>query len=714
MAAYLEPELSKLLSLIAAIQGHAVPVHRFGMMSTSKSGADLLGMSTTSKLIEMWNTAVPEGSAIILGGAPNRQNLPLIWLDETTKKALIIKGLLSNGNFSGEDIDGNKEELALKGSLLGSFIALRVSLDADLVEKPKTAKQWFFFAIQKRLWLFIEAIIATFVVSLLALGSSFYTMQVYDRVVPTQNYSTLIVLSVGTLIAILFELLMKLVRSKTVDKACKAIDEELSGIFFSKALDIRMDARPKMVGTFAAQIKNFEMVRNFMTSSTLFLMADAPFAIFFIIVIYIIGGPVAFVPLALLPVSFFLGFYAKWKISKLASSQMQDANEKNGLLIDAIDGIEAIKAMGAEWKMLDRWKKLTSKAADKEIEMRHASTITTSITQTIQQLSYVTLIGVGVYEINAGHITSGALMACSIISNRALAPISQIATLMAQWQSSKAALDGLEGIMRLPSDRDSKNRIIIPTSCQGKLGIENVSFNYGDKNDVLKKTNMHINPGEKIAIIGPVGSGKSTLVKILTGLYKPSEGRVFFDDVDMSHVAPEFLREHIGYLPQDVRLFSGTLRDNLIIGLPSPTDDQILAAAAKTGLDKIIQAHPKGLGIEISEGGRGLSGGQRQVVGLTRLILAKPKVIILDEPTASMDNDLEAFIMKGLFQSMPADTTVIIATHKLPLLSLVGRVTLINKGQILIDGPRDEVIQKISSLSSNVKNFDPTLKASRA
>jgi ATP-binding cassette subfamily C protein LapB len=211
-----------------------------------------------------------------------------------------------------------------------------------------------------------------------------------------------------------------------------------------------------------------------------------------------------------------------------------------------------------------------------------------------------------------------------------------------------------------------------------------------------------------------VGSGKSTLIKILTGLYKPSEGRVFFDDVDMSHVAPEFLREQIGYLPQDVRLFSGTLRDNLTIGLPSPTDDQILAAASKTGLDKIIQGHPKGLGIEISEGGRGLSGGQRQVVGLTRLILARPKVIILDEPTASLDNDLEAFIMSGLFQSMSKDTTVIIATHKLPLLSFVGRVTLVNKGQIMIDGPRNEVIQKISSLTSNVKNFDPSMKANKA
>ncbi len=705
MSKFLDLPLSKLLAKIASSQGYAIPVHRFGMMSQSKSGASLIGMSQTSKILEMWQTAIPDGSAALLTHKPQRQDLPLFWISKDEKEIFIIKGILSSGNYSIEDAEGETLELDHKKGIAGTFLNLKTSSLNLKDSKSKTAVQWFFYAIKKRMWLFVESIIATFVVSLLALGASFFTMQVYDRVVPSQNYSTLIVLTIGTLIAVGFELIMKMIRSKTVDKACKAIDEELSAVFFGKVLDIRMDARPQAVGTFAAQVRNFEMVRAFMTSSTLFLLADAPFAIFFIIVIYIIGGPVAYVPLGLLPVSLIVGFYAKWKMQSLAEGQLIDANEKNGLLIDTIDGIEAIKAMGAEWKMLDRWKNLTSQAAEKEIAMRDISMLTSSLTQTIQQVSYIALIAFGVYEINLGHITSGALMACSIISNRALGPIAQVASMVTQWQSSKAALKGLDSIMNLPSDRTSDVRPIIPENPKGLMRLEEISFNYNG-NEVLKNINFSISPGDRLAIIGSVGSGKSTLIKILTGLFKPSQGRIFFDDLDMSHIAPEYLREHIGYLPQDVRLFNGTLRENLILGLPSPTDDQILDAASKTGLDKIIQSHPKGLGLQISEGGRGLSGGQRQVVGLTRMILAKPKIIILDEPTASMDNDLESFVMKNLFAQASKDATIIFATHKLPLLGLADKVLLINKGEIMLYGPRNEVIQKISSAvapKSNVK-----------
>lgn len=694
---FLDPDLAKILSRLASLQGVAIPAHRFGMMATSSGGGDVMEMHRALRAMEWWSSIFPNAFIEELEGQPQRPDLPLLWVKHDGLTTGLVRNVQGNGSVAIEGADGLTETLDSDQQGLGQFIKMRPFIEqSDLKDKPKTAKDWFYFAIKKRIGFFIEAIVATCVVSLLALGVSFYTMQVYDRVVPTQSFQTLIVLTIGTVLAISFEFVMKHVRSRMMDRACKAIDEELSGVFFGRALDIRMDARPRTVGTFAAQIKNFEMVRNFMTSSTLFMMADAPFALFFIFVIFFIGGPVALVPLALLPVSIIIGFYAIWRMGKLADEQNQEGNEKNGLLVEAIDGIESIKAVGGEWKMLERWRTLTSSVASKELDIRATSNLATNLTQTVQQLSYIALIAVGVYEINAGNLTTGALMGCSIISNRALAPISLIAGMIVQWQHAKSSLSALDSIMSLPTDRNSDERLFIPETCHGELKLEEASFSYIEDVKALSPVNLQINPGERVALIGPVGSAKSTLIKVLAGLYKPSTGKVFIDGVDMSHIPSEYLREHIGYLPQDVRLFQGTLRDNLVMGLSSPSDEQILAAAAKTGLDKTIRAHPQGLGLPIYEGGRGLSGGQRQVVGITRLIIAKPKILIVDEPTASMDVELESFIMRNLFASMDQDATIILVTHKLSLLSLTRRLILMDHGSIVGDGPTETVLRNAS------------------
>jgi len=651
-------------------------------------------MHRALRAMEWWSSIFPNAHVEALEGLPQRSDLPLLWVKHDGEKAGLVRSVQGDGSIAIEGADGLTQTLDSDAQGLGQFIKMRPFIEqSDQKDKPKSAKDWFYYAIKKRIGFFIEAIVATCVLSLLALGVSFYTMQVYDRVVPTQSFQTLIVLTVGTVLAISFEFVMKHVRSKMMDRACKAIDEELSGVFFGRVLDIRMDARPRTVGTFASQIKNFEMVRNFMTSSTLFMLADAPFALFFIFVIFIIGGPVALVPLALLPFTIIIGFYAKWRMGKLADEQNREGNEKNGLLVEAIDGIESIKAVGGEWKMLDRWRKLTSSAADKELDIRATSNLATSLTQTVQQLSYIALIAVGVYEINAGNLTTGALMGCSIISNRALAPIALIAGMIVQWQHAKSSLDALDNIMSLPTDRNSEERLFIPENCRGELKLEEASFSYVEDIKALNPVSLQINPGERIALIGPVGSAKSTFIKVLAGLYKPTSGRVFIDGVDMSHIPSEYLREHIGYLPQDVRLFQGTLRDNLVMGLSSPSDEQILAAAAKTGLDKTIRAHPQGLGLPIYEGGRGLSGGQRQIVGITRLIIARPKILIVDEPTASMDGELESFIMRNLFASMDKDATIILVTHKISLLGLTQRVILMDHGSIVGDGPTETVLR---------------------
>jgi ATP-binding cassette subfamily C protein LapB len=691
-------ELNTLLARLAGLQNIAMPLHRFSMASENFSGVNFMDLPRAARAVELWMNAFPSGKAYQQDAMPTREDLPVLWISKDNESLKLIKGGLSHGGFLAEDFNGEVAELNIDEVMNGYTLILRPKIiDQKESARPlSSARDWFLHALKKKKSVFIESIFATATMSVLALASSFYTMQVYDRVIPSQGYSTLTVLTVGVLVGVLLELIMKQLRAFIVDRGCKAIDEELSGVFFGQVLDIRMDARPRSIGTFAGQVKNFEMVRNFMTSSTLFILADAPFVLFFIVVIYAVAGWLAFIPLLFLPVVIAIGLYAKWRISRYSGEQMDGANKKSGLLIETIDGIEAIKSVGGEWKMLGRWNNLTKDLSENELKIRTTTMQATSLTQALQQLCYIAMIAAGAYAITTGQITQGALIACSIISNRALSPIGQITGMMLQWQHAKEALKGLDQIMALERDRDPSHDLVIPETCWGNLSLDAATFSYTDDVVALAPLTLTIKPGERVAIIGSVGSGKSTLIKLLSGLYKPSEGRSFLDGVDMMQMAPEFVREHLGYLTQDVRLFHGTLRENLVMGLPSPTDSQILAAAAATGLNLLIQSHPKGLGLPIMEGGRGLSGGQRQLVGLTRMLIAKPKVLILDEPTASMDNELEAYVMQSLFSKLAPSTTIVLATHKGSLLKLVNRVLVMAHGKVIADGSPDDVMKKMT------------------
>lgn len=706
--------LPLLLARLASLQGKAVPWHRFSMMSETSSGAPLSSLSLESQAIELWRARFPTGDIRRVNGKLVNGMGPALWIgtdpgaEHPVPGMLVIRGALSTGALSGIDAFGRPHEIPAELAQTGHLILLntdepefsdrddsRIATDGKSSRKRRTARQWFNHAVRKRWRVFSEGALATITVNVIALMTSFYTMQVYDRVVPTQGISTLWVLTIGVTIAIFLELVMRQIRNRLVERGCKAIDEELSSVFFGHALAIRMDQRPRTVGTFAAQIRHFELVRNFMTSTTLFIFADAPFALLFIAVIWFIAGPVAIVPLAFVPISLLAGFAFSRSIARLTESHMEESNRKNGLLIEAIDGIESVKASSAEWKMLNRWQQLTRTLARDEVAMKDITSLSTNLTQTIQQLSYVGLVAAGAFAIGEGKLTVGGLIACTIIAGRALSPMAQLAGIIVQWQQARSALKGLDAIMALPPDVVPGERRIVPDHCQGKLRMENASFGYSADQAVVSVEAFQAEPGERIAVLGAIGSGKSTFIKLLSGLYQPKEGRVLLDGVDMTHLSPDFVREHVGYLAQDVRLFQGTLRDNLALGLPSPTDEQILASAKITGLDKIIAAHPKGLGIEISEGGRGLSGGQRQLVGLTRMLLARPRIMLLDEPTASMDPRLEETIAEKVFGMRPRDTTLIVVTHKLTMLNHFTRIVVLDRGRIVADGPRDEIIQRM-------------------
>lgn len=710
IAPLVDDELARVLARLAGLQGLAVPVHRFSMMSTSLSGSQLSDMERVVRAREWWLSALPGAEVQAINKLPAREDFPALWMSNDGREVLILRSQLSNGDLAVERPDMSTGEVSAGRIKEGHILLLRPQMPELSGNKPLlTAKDWFVHAILKRSGVFVEAVFATGLISILTLVASLYTMQVYDRVVPSQGYSTLIVLTIGAAIALVLELLMKSMRSHMVDRICKKIDEELSGVFFARVLGIRMDARPKSIGTFASQVKQFEMVRNFMTSSTLFLLADLPFVFLFIGVIAVIGGWLAAIPLVLVPISLAVGFLAQWRISHASEEQVKSANHKNGVLIEAIDGIEAIKSVGGEWKLQNSWRTLTAEASAHELSIRNTTNTATHLAQSLQQGSYIFMIGLGAYFITLGEITQGALIACSIISNRALGPIAQIAGMIVQWQHARVALKGLDDMMALPCDQSPGEQRIIPSVCKGQLTLEGASFGYSGANRALKNLKLDIQPGERIAVLGVVGSGKSTLIKLLSGLYKPTEGRVFMDGVDVMHLAPDFVREHIGYLTQDVRLFNGTLRDNLIIGLPSPTDGQILDAARQTGLDRITKEHPAGFSLPIMEGGRGLSGGQRQVVGLTRLLLAKPKILLLDEPTASMDSELEALVMKNIFGSMDKDSVIVMATHKRSLVNLVDRVIVMDRGTIVLDGPRDAIMNKLRGIPPRTPTTSPPL-----
>ncbi len=722
--ANLADPLSQSLTRLASMQGHAVPWHRFAMMSQTLDGAPIADLDLADKAIELWRARFPAADIFDADFPLKPSDAPALWVtdvgnDLAQQSVLVVCGMVSTGALTCVDAEGKPVNLSAADAAKGRVLVLRTDeplasaqdtatgahdLGADTSPvKRRSAKQWFRYAIAKRWRSFAEGALSTVTVNVIALGSSFYSMQVYDRVVPTQGFSTLWVLTVGVLMAIVLELVMRQVRNRLVENACKAIDEELSGVFFGHALAIRMDQRPRTVGTFAAQIRHFEMVRNFMTSSTLFIFADAPFALMFVVVIAMIAGPVAVVPLIFIPISILAGLAFRSKLAKLTELHMQESNRKNGLLIEAIDGIESVKAAGAEWKMLDRWRALTHLLGRDELAIKNITNFSTNLTQTLQQLSYVGLMAAGVYAINEGNLTVGGLIACTIISGRALSPIAQISGLMVQWQQSQTALRGLDAIMAMQPDSLPGERRMVPERCMGNLKVQQLSFGYSAETPALTLENLNISNGERVAILGAVGSGKTSLIKALSGLYKPAEGRVFLDNVDMNNLAPEFVREHIGYLPQDVRLFQGTLRENLALGLPSPTDEQIMQAARITGLDKLLGTHSKGLGIEISEGGRGLSGGQRQLVGLTRLVLAQPRIMLLDEPTASMDPQLEEQVAERVFGTRPNDTTLVVVTHKPAMLRYFSRIIILDKGKVVADGPRDEILKRLRDTQAQLQ-----------
>ena len=544
-----------------------------------------------------------------------------------------------------------------------------------------------------------EAVLAGVVINVVALTTSFYTMLVYDRVVPTGALSTLWVLSIGVGFSIVYELITKIARHRLHERLINIVDQRLARSTFMQFLSVRLDQMPSSVGSLASQMRGYETVRSFLSSAVSHLFVDAPFALLYVGLIAAIAGQIALVPLSVFVFCLIFGLSYKKKVEDLTSTADEVVNKKTGLLVETVEGAETIKSGQGGWRLLSRWMQTTDQARDHEMKSRNIMEQSKLLLASLQQVAYVGIVFFGAQLAAQGELTMGALIACSMLSGRILTPVMAVPNMLIQWGQCKAALQGLDRLWSLQDDHAGQQPIVMER-LHGNFALEQVTASYNE-NLALQVPSLVVRGGEKVAVLGPVGAGKTTLLRLLSGMYKPQEGRVLLDDIDLSQISKPVLADNMGFVQQDGRLFSGTLRENLTLGMLDPGDTALLDAARSTGLlQTVITPHPNGLMQEISEGGTGLSGGQRQLVNLTRAFLRRPKIWLLDEPTASMDRALEQKIVQAFKERLGDEDTLFLVTHKHEMLPLVDRIIVVANKKIVADGPRDTILERLKNQST--------------
>ncbi|PWB13110.1 type I secretion system permease/ATPase [Acinetobacter sp. AM] len=636
--------------------------------------------------------------------------VPVVIVLQQNEAAVItqIHGSGADRVYELQQIDGLKQRIdhaQLSALYLGYCWFIKPKLASDLrSELPEyhLPKAWFWKVIWRFKAYYSQVILATFIINFLALVSSLYVMNVYDRVIPNKSYETLWVLSIGVILAISFEFTAKMIRGHLTDIAGKKADLIISSAIFRRVMSLDLAERPVSSGSYANNLREFESVREFMTSASLLVLVDLPFLLLFIAVIWMIGGALAMVPLILIPIVMLVGMLSQRPLARYISESMKESSQRQGLAVEAIEGIETLKANNATSWAQQKWDYYTAKTAVSSTKTRDLSNFVVNFSVAIQQLNTVILVIVGTYLIHSpdpNHkITMGALIASVILSGRALAPLAQISSLAIRFQQAKIGLQGLQSIIERKIERHPDRQYISLDQVSGELKFQNVCFKYQtDIPPVLKGINLNIAPGEKVGILGKIGSGKTTTLKLASGMFEPLEGNVTLDGVDLRQLDPNYLRNQVALLGQAPRLFLGTLRENLDLSRQDgfSTDQELLQALKRFGLDSLIQNHPRGLDMPLGEDGLGLSGGQKQIIALARLTLRSPRVVLLDEPTNGLDQLTERQTLTALHQWCK-DKTLLVVTHRTQVLSIVSRVIVIDQGQVVMDGPRDEVLKKLA------------------
>jgi len=580
----------------------------------------------------------------------------------------------------------------------GTLIKAEASLEqiTETHAEVRAANHWFWGRFAQHRRYFGEVILGSFVANLLAVAVALFSLQVYDRVIPHQSQATLWVLAGGAFIALTMEAFLKVARARLLDGAGRQIELEVQATLMERLLGMRSDLKGRSPSQLFSAMREFGSVREFFTASTVGTITDIPFIFVFLLLVASIAGPVVWV-LIIGGILMVLPSYFLQKKMIRITEETQGASAKAGkLLQETLFEIDTVKTQRAEDRVRRMWSELTTLSALKSSEQRQLSSTLTFWSQGVQQATYVSAVVAGTYLVFAGQFTVGSIIAVGILTSRTLAPLTQLASTMARWGNVKSALDGLDGIADAPQDAEADRTYLRRDTLEGSFELREVEFRYDDDGaPTLDIGGVALNAGQSVAVLGSNGSGKSTLLKLLSGLYAPTSGRVMIDGTEMNQIDPRDLRRLIGYLGQDVRLFSGTLRDNLNLNMMERDDNRLMDALDFAGLGQYVKAHPKGLDLMIHDGGAGLSIGQRQSIGWARLWLQDPKICLLDEPTAALDQTLEKTLVSRL-ETWLQGRTAVIATHRVPILALTQRTLILQNGRMAVDGPRDQVLAHLS------------------
>lgn len=561
--------------------------------------------------------------------------------------------------------------------------------------KTPRASHWFWDVIYKSWPIYTEVLVASLLINIFAVSSPLFAMNVYDRVVPNHALETLWALAAGIAIVYSFEFIMKSLRGYFIDVAGKRSDIILSATIFEKVLGIKMASRPASVGAFASSLHDFESFRAFLTSATLTTLVDLPFLFIFLAVIYMLGGEIAFIPLLVLPLAIFAGIMAQTPLKKTITEISQFSSQKNALLVESLTNLESIKSTGAESQTQKRWEENIGKIAQLSLKSRLFSTMAVNFTAFLQQMASVAVVILGVYKISDGELTMGALIACTLLTGRALAPVSQVASLLTRYHQARTSLDTLNNMMTLPVEREPGKKFLHRPTFTGNIEFKNISFSYPEQPiKALDNISFKIKAGERVGFIGRIGSGKSTIEKLMLGFYDAQEGSILVDGTDIRQINPSDLRRQIGYVPQDISLTFGSVKDNITLGSQFADDAAILRAAEISGVTNFVNRHPAGFDLQVGERGTALSGGQRQSVAVARSLLLSPPIFIMDEPSNSMDNSTEEGF-KQRFSKELNSQTLILVTHRASLLTLVDRLIVMDGSKIVADGPKESVLSAL-------------------
>ena len=566
---------------------------------------------------------------------------------------------------------------------------------SDIQEKPDS---WFWGTLFASWPIYRDVLVASFLINLFGLASPFFILNVYDRVVPNAAFETLWVLGTGIAVIYIFELIMRGLRGYFIDIAGKKAELQLSSMLFEKVMGLRMEARPKSVGAFSKNLQEFDSVREFITSFSITAIIDMPFVLLTMAAMtYLAGLKMLWIQVIAIAILLLYSFIVQFPLKKAVQNTYKASAQKSSTLIEGLSGVETIKTLGAESQFQRSIEESVGHVSKWSAVSRLLSSSVSNVSTFVQNVSVVAVVILGVYMIANGELTQGGLIASVILSRRIIAPMSQVANLATRYHRAKTALGTLNGIMELPDEKPKDQTLLHRSSIEGEIEMNNVSFAYqGQLTKVLKNISIHIKPGEHVAIVGPTGSGKTTLGKMIMGLYEPVEGMVGIDGTDIRQIDPSELRHFIGYVPQDVTLFSGTVKENITLGTHDATDGAILTAAETSGVADFVKNHPLGYDLQVGERGSQLSGGQRQCVAISRAVLRDPQILLLDEPSNSMDNKTEARLIRRLKETIVGKTLVLI-THRSSTLKMVDRVIVLDKGAVVADGPKTQVLELLKS-----------------